>query len=50
VNINSKIEMGKIYFITVLSRILSELTAIASKPLPLVRTAFTSVITFSINS
>ena len=40
--------MGKFYFIAVLSRTLSKLAAIASKPLLLVR-APTSITTFSIN-
>jgi hypothetical protein len=49
-NINSKVGMGKSHFIIVLSRVLSELAAIASKLLPLVKAAFTSVTAFSINS
>ena len=48
-NINSKAGMGKFYFITVLFRTLSELVAIASKLLPLIRATFTSVTAFSIN-
>ena len=42
--------MGKSYLIAVLSRVLSKLVAIASKPLILVRAAPTSITTFSINS
>jgi hypothetical protein len=41
--------MGKSYLIIVLSRTLSKLVAIASKPSPLVRAAPTSIATFSIN-
>ena len=48
-NINSKVEIGKFYFITVLFSTLSKLAAIASKPLLLVRAAFTSITAFSIN-
>jgi hypothetical protein len=50
VNINSKAEMGKSHFIAVLSSILSELAATASKPLLLVRATPTSVTAFGINS
>jgi hypothetical protein len=50
VNINSKIGMGKSYFIIVLSRTFSKLVAIASKLLLLVRATSTSVTAFSINS
>ena len=42
-NINSKAETGKFYFITILSSTLSKLAAIASKPSPLVRATPTSV-------
>ena len=49
-NIDSKVETGKFYLITVLSSILSELAAIASKPLPLIRATPTSVAAFGINS
>ena len=42
--------MGKFYLITVLSRTLSELAAIASKPLLLVKAAPTSIAAFGINS
>ena len=49
VNINNKAGTGKSYFITVLSRTLNKLAAIASKLLPLVRAAPTSVIAFGIN-
>ena len=48
-NINGKVKIGKFYFITVLSSTLSELAAIASKPLLLVRAAPTSVTAFGIN-
>ena len=41
--------MGKFYFIAVLSSTLSELAAIAGKPLPLVRTTPTNITTFGIN-
>jgi hypothetical protein len=49
VNINSKVGMGKSYFITVLSNILNKLAAIASKLLLLVKATPTNIITFSIN-
>ena len=49
VNINSKTGTGKFYLITVLSKILNKLVAIASKPSLLVRAAFTGVTAFSIN-
>ena len=49
-NINSKAETGKFYFITVLSSTLNKLTAIASKPSLLVRATPTSITAFSINS
>ena len=49
VNINGKIRTGKSYLITVLSRTLSELAAIANKPLLLVRATPTSITTFGIN-
>ena len=49
VNINGKVEIGKFYLITVLSKTLSELVATASKLSPLVRATPTSVVTFSIN-
>ena len=48
-NINGKTEIGKSYFITVLSRTLNKLAAIASKPLLLIRATPTSVVTFGIN-
>ena len=48
-NINSKTEIGKSYLITVLSRTLSKLAAIASKLLLLVKATPTSVTAFSIN-
>ena len=48
-NINSKAGTGKFYFIIVLSKTLSKLVAIASKPLLLVRAAPTSVTAFGIN-
>ena len=50
VNIDGKVKINKSYFITVLSRTLSKLIAIASKPLPLVRAAPTSIAAFGINS
>jgi hypothetical protein len=50
VNINNKAGTGKSYFIAVLSSILSELAATASKPLLLVRATPTSVTAFGINS
>ena len=49
-NINGKAGTGKFYFITVLSRTLSKLAAIASKLLLLVRAAFTDIAVFGINS
>ena len=49
-NINGKVKTGKSYFITVLSKILNELAATASKPLLLVRAAPTGVTAFGINS
>ena len=49
-NINTKAEMGKSYFIAVLFRVLNKLVAIASKLLLLVRATFTSVVVFNINS
>ena len=49
VNINSKAGTGKSYLIAVLSSTLSELVAIAGKPLPLVRAAPTGVAAFGIN-
>ena len=49
-NINGKAGTGNSYFITVLSSILSELAAIASKLLLLVRATPTSVTAFGINS
>jgi hypothetical protein len=49
VNINSKAGTGKSYLIAVLSSILSELAATASKPLLLVRATPTSIAAFSIN-
>ena len=49
-NINSKAGIGKSYFITVLSSMLSKLVATASKPLLLVRAAPTSIAVFGINS
>ena len=48
-NINSKVKIGKFYFITVLSSILNKLVAIASKLLPLIRAAPTGVAAFGIN-
>jgi hypothetical protein len=42
--------MGKFYYITVLSRVFSELAAIVSKLLLLVRATPTSITAFSINS
>ena len=48
-NINNKAEIGKFYFITVLSRALSKLVAIASKLSPLVKAAPTSITAFGIN-
>ena len=48
-NINGKAGTEKSYFITVLSKILSELAVTASKPSPLVRATLTSVTAFSIN-
>jgi hypothetical protein len=50
VNINNKAGTGKSYFIAVLSSILSELAAIASKPSLLIKAAPTSITAFSINS
>jgi hypothetical protein len=49
VNIDGEVGMGKSYFIAVLSSTLNELAATASKPLPLVRAALTSVTAFGIN-
>jgi hypothetical protein len=49
VNINGKVKIGKFYFITVLSSTLSELAAIASKLLLLIRATPTSVTAFGIN-
>ena len=49
VNINGKVKMDIFYFIAVLSNTLNKLTAIASKPLLLVRATPTSIIAFSIN-
>ena len=49
-NINSKAEMGKFYFIMVLSNTLNKLAAIANKPLLLVRATPISVAAFSINN
>jgi hypothetical protein len=49
VNINNKAGMGKFYLIMILFRVLSELTAIASKLLLLVRAIPTSITAFSIN-
>ena len=49
-NINGEAGMGKSYLIAVLSRVFSELAAIAGKLLPLVRATPTSVTAFSINS
>ncbi len=48
-NINNAAKTGKSHLIAVLFRILSELIVIASKPLPLVRAAFTGVVAFGIN-
>ena len=48
-NINNKAKTGKFYFIIVLFKMLSELIAIVSKPLLLVRATPTSVTAFSIN-
>ena len=42
--------MGEFYLIVVLSSMLSELVVTASKPLLLVKAAFTSVTAFGINS
>ena len=49
-NINSKVKIGKFYFITVLSSILNKLVVTANKPLLLVRAIFTSITVFGINS
>ena len=48
-NINSKAGMGKFYFITVLSRIFSELAVTANKLLLLIKATPTSIAAFSIN-
>jgi hypothetical protein len=49
-NINSKVETGKSYFIIVLSRTFNKLAATANKLLLLVRATPISVTAFSINS
>ena len=49
VNINGKAKIGKSYFIIVLSKALSKLVVITSKPSLLIRAAFTSITAFGIN-